>query len=529
MDVSHSFLSLFQNGTKAVQLLFPTRQPRHVAEGAVNLAKSVATGLTMGVISFIALPLAGFRQNGVPGLIVGSLAGSLMSAALAVIGLANGAYQMVRGAVVTPTAVKAVRNGMIWDTVDEQWKVYYLEDELHELSNYAAYHDANRHVKDMVYYDLLGVAANAQPKEIKKSYYHKARSVHPDKNPGDEAAAESFRQLHAAYLVLLDDEKRAAYDKWGPSAMDTGDSSRAIPEFDPYVFYAILFGSQTVEPYIGELTVASFTDQVLRLQRSGTTSPDDIVKLFWSNSGDGRTKTTTNHHNYRPRKRQLEIALHLKNTVSGYVNGTDSKQAFRARAREEATKIAGSPFGKEYLTAIGSALVLEASQFLGFHKSILGWVSGAAFLVKKKVTRLKSMISIIRETIDVLRLMHQEFYDENGELKPPPKSNMETLEILLPELLDIAWAYNAQDIGKTLHGACSKLFADASANSFYKRMERAEAIQMLGEEFVAVASVGSDVDDDDVSETRKKSQNLISRLEIAYRVAHMKVNFSSTT
>jgi len=83
------------------------------------------------------------------------------------------------------------------------------------------------------------------------------------------------------------------------------------------------------------------------------------------------------------------------------------------------------------------------------------------------------------------------------------------------ELIDVAWAYNAQDIGKTLHGACSKLFADASANSWYKRLERAEAVQMLGEEFVAVANESEVLD--------RKSHDFMSRLEVAYQVAHMKV------
>jgi len=121
----------------------------------------------------------------------------------------------------------------------------------------------------------------------------------------------------------------------------------------------------------------------------------------------------------------------LKNTVSGYVSGAESKEAFRLRARVAAAKIASSPFGTEYLSVIGSALVLEAKQFLGFQRSVLGWVSGAAFFVKKKATRVKSMINIIRETIDVIRLIPRDEYDENGKLKEQ-KGYMEQLKIILP-------------------------------------------------------------------------------------------------
>jgi curved DNA-binding protein CbpA len=488
-------------------MIFPTRQPRHVAEGVVNLAKSVVTGVGMGVLSMLAMPVAGFREGGWAGLIAGSLAGTLYGAIFAMVGLANGAYQMARGAIETPNAFRAAQQGMVWDKAREEWKRYYLEEELDELTSYSPYQDASRSVKDATYYKLLDVATIADPKEIKRAYYRKARDVHPDKNPNNAAAAESFRKLHTAYLTLSDEEKRAAYDKWGMSEKNE-DASSLIPEFDPYVFYAVLFSSQLVEPYIGELTVASFTDQVLQLLRSGGHSAEDYVKLLWGGS------------DHRPRKRQLEIAIHLKGRVGGYVNGTESKAEFRTKCRQEASAIADSPFGNEYLTAIGSALIMESSQFLGFQRSVVGWFSGAAFLMKKNVNKLKSMVTIVRETIDVLKLLPRESYGDDGELKGK-KSDEERMEELLPELLDVAWAYNFQDISKTLHGACSRLFADASANSRYKRLERAEAVQMLGEEFLLMAT--RDIDGKQAG-NGTPPKNLMARLEVAFQVSVMKVN-----
>lgn len=480
-------------------MIFPTRQPRHFAEGAVNLAKSVVTGVGMGALSMLAMPIAGFRQGGLSGLVAGSLAGSLYGAVFALLGLVNGAYQMVRGAIETPNAVRAARQGMVWDKGTEEWKLYYLEDEQEELTSYSPYGTPGRSVKDMSYYKKLGVAATADPKEIKRAYYRKARDVHPDKNPNNAAAAESFRMLHAAYLTLSDEEKRAAYDKWGMDK-ESEDGSSMIPEFDPYVFYAVLLSSQLVEPYIGELTVASFTDQVLQLLRSGGQSAEDYIKLLWGGS------------DHRRRKRQVEIAIHLKGRVDGYVNGTESKAKFRTKCRQEASEIAESPFGKEYLTAIGTALILESSQFLGFQRSMIGWLSGAAFLIKKNANKIKSMLTIVRETIDVLKLLPKETYGDEDKLTYQ-KSDEERMEELLPELLDVAWAYNFQDISKTLHGACARLFADASANSRYKRLERAEAVQMLGEEFLYMAT----------SSSYDPPKDLMARLEVAFQVSAMKV------
>ena len=63
-------------------------------------------------------------------------------------------------------------------------------------------------------YDLLGVARDADADAIKKAYRRLARQLHPDVNP-DPAAQEQFKQVTAAYEVLSDPQKRAAYDRGG--------------------------------------------------------------------------------------------------------------------------------------------------------------------------------------------------------------------------------------------------------------------------------------------------------------------------
>ena len=65
------------------------------------------------------------------------------------------------------------------------------------------------------YYDILGVARTADEKEIRQAYRRLARQHHPDVNPGDDAAAERFKSINAAYEVLSDADKRAKYDRYG--------------------------------------------------------------------------------------------------------------------------------------------------------------------------------------------------------------------------------------------------------------------------------------------------------------------------
>lgn len=65
------------------------------------------------------------------------------------------------------------------------------------------------------YYEVLGVAKGASADEIKKAYRKVAMQYHPDRNPGDKAAEEKFKEAAEAYEVLSDADKRAQYDRFG--------------------------------------------------------------------------------------------------------------------------------------------------------------------------------------------------------------------------------------------------------------------------------------------------------------------------
>jgi molecular chaperone DnaJ len=69
------------------------------------------------------------------------------------------------------------------------------------------------------YYEVLGIAKNATPDEIKKAYRKVAMQYHPDRNPGDKAAEEKFKEAAEAYEVLSDNDKRGQYDRFGHSAV----------------------------------------------------------------------------------------------------------------------------------------------------------------------------------------------------------------------------------------------------------------------------------------------------------------------
>ncbi len=82
------------------------------------------------------------------------------------------------------------------------------------------------------YYAVLGVARDASEADIKSAYRKLALKHHPDRNPGDKAAEETFKEAAEAYAVLADADKRARYDRFGHA----GVSGAGSQGFDPSVF-----------------------------------------------------------------------------------------------------------------------------------------------------------------------------------------------------------------------------------------------------------------------------------------------------
>jgi molecular chaperone DnaJ len=82
------------------------------------------------------------------------------------------------------------------------------------------------------YYEILGVSRTATEPEIKSSYRKLALQYHPDRNPGDKAAEDKFKEAAEAYAVLADTDKRHMYDRFGHAGL----GGAATGGFDPTVF-----------------------------------------------------------------------------------------------------------------------------------------------------------------------------------------------------------------------------------------------------------------------------------------------------
>ncbi len=92
------------------------------------------------------------------------------------------------------------------------------------------------------YYEVLGVERQSSGEDVKRAYRKLAVKFHPDKNPDDPHAEERFKELGEAYDVLMDGDKRAAYDRYGHAAFAQGGGGFGGGFHDPFDIFREVFG-----------------------------------------------------------------------------------------------------------------------------------------------------------------------------------------------------------------------------------------------------------------------------------------------
>lgn len=236
---------------------------RDVWDGLLSAYHLAWTGYYHGFVGlFYEYPWEGFSRDGVLGLVMGTAAGIVHFTSMTTSGVAAGLYQAVMGLERTFNAIQATREGMIWNKRRKEWFFYSLDGES-EAINAAPIQEPMRRlrkrIKDSYFYDILDIPLDATAADIKKAYYRQALTVHPDKSSKAEAT-DQFRTLNMAYKTLVTTDTRELYDTHGVCFSDFIQSDVSA-KIDPYTFFSILFGTGVVEPYVGDLAVASVVDK----------------------------------------------------------------------------------------------------------------------------------------------------------------------------------------------------------------------------------------------------------------------------
>ena len=161
---------------------------------------------------------------------------------------------------------------------------------------------ANQDWFDKDFYKSLGVASDASEPEIKKSYRKLAKDLHPDKNPGDAAAEQRFKEVSEAYSVLSDPAQRREYD--AVRAMSRGGAR----------FTA---GSGASGGFSDDVFSGFFSRQSGRTAGGGNVSVEDLLSGLFSNGGAGGFTSSTGYQPPAGRDVEASTSLTFRQAVEG--------------------------------------------------------------------------------------------------------------------------------------------------------------------------------------------------------------------
>jgi len=347
-------------------------------------------------------------------------------------------------------------------------------------------------VKDRKYYDVLGVATDANSAEIKSAYRREALRRHPDKqavsSPTSSQSPIEFVELTEAYRILSDDDTRDAYDQYGACYREESKPAEVWnDDAGTQELLNELFQADTVKDYVGNIQLSAIVNEVFGFSKVG--------------SSETETYSSVEITNLQQRRRVIDIAKYLRNRISPYVRGDLTRDQFSASCGLEARKITQNGRDNAFLAVIGKTLQQESERRLG---RVIPFVRKASSDIGQLITTKMAAARVYAPVY--LRVAFEgmasgTYYSGANEQAAKQDECADRMSdrhrVDQDSILDLLWQYVVTDCVSVLRDACDKMFADRSEKevnfAFVQtpsiiKARKAEALGILAKELLAVAN-----------------------------------------
>mmetsp|Transcript_63433 Transcript_63433/g.95765 ORF Transcript_63433/g.95765 Transcript_63433/m.95765 type:complete len:537 (-) Transcript_63433:122-1732(-) len=475
------------------KILTGRQKPKHLGDGLSSGVGAIFRGAVGACGAVVLMPTVGAahgtRELGVPGAVIGGVGGAVGGVVQAVNqmggGLVAGVGQVVQGAVATPSAVTNPSKGKWWNANEGEWVYTNLLDEERWINTQPLFdedilgedvvpeefkvpEDSRKKVKDMHYYDLLGLDPSVDSAMVKRRYYIIARKYSPDRCGANSQAQEEFNEIGHAYMVLMNAELREKYDRVGRKGLWKTESYDD-EDVNPNTLYTFLFGSEKFDDYIGRLAAATAA-------RVGEVE---------------NTKVSDAEARLLQRRRVTRLALKLADRLQQWAEDGLEMSA-KANWTAEAEILSKASYGVDLVQVIGKLYSLSAVQFLGSIESGIGmpsirnWAKRQSETMKVQTKRISTNIQNLGGNAEKKHLNRQvgtaiDKSEGDADLEEMAKDILKKSH-LQRTTLQIMWTETVMDISNTLYEVVRYVMHDHNVTAEVRK-KRAEGLVVLGEIF----------------------------------------------
>jgi len=361
------------------------------------------------------------------------------------------------------------------------------------------------------YYDILGVKIDANEDDIKRAYRRLAIKHHPDKNPNDITAAETFKAISEAYQILSDPQLRHKYNEFGPS-------QSASPEggfVDPEEVFGKLFGGEKFVPLVGNISIGRDMKDALveadeeaakaergqageggdevpggpkRLEgKDGEVQQKEIEKQRKAEKDEKERKASAERKKERE-ERVAKLVDNLERKLAVFTENATSEtdrvamESWRAQCLLEAEDLKTESYGVELLHAIGYVYIAKSRQYLASNATpfgVGGWFHG----VKGNVNFFSETVSTVRAAMELKNIFEQIEQSEKKGLTEADKKRLE--EQAAEKALQALFKGARLEIQSILRETCDRVLGSPDLPR-EKRQLRSVALGILGEAYQSV-------------------------------------------